>query len=157
MANFIGEVQTEWLKHNGPDRSMRLLADFVFIDDNTIHWVALTGSVIDGASIPEIFWRTAGTPFIGDYRRASVLHDVACQQKTRPHTDVHRMFYDAMITDGVPTALAQQMYTAVRLFGPKWVVAGSVAPGIAAAAAMAMAQPLTIDELEAALDAALGE
>ncbi len=157
MAHFIGEVQVEWLHHVGADRRMRLLTDFVFVDDNAIRWQAPTGSVIDGASIPEAFWRTVGTPFVGDYRRATVLHDVACQQQSRPHTDVHRMFYDAMITDGVPTTLAQQMYTAVRLFGPKWVVAGSVAPGMAVAAAAAVAQPLTIDELEAALDAALGE
>ncbi len=157
MAHFIGEVQTAWLHHGGPDRQMRLLADFVFVDDNNIQWVAPTGSMIDGASIPEGFWRTAGTPYVGDYRRASVLHDVACQQQTRPHTDVHRMFYDAMVTDGVPTLIAQQMYTAVRFFGPKWVVVGSVAPGIAMAAAAAVSQPLTIDELEAALDAALGE
>lgn len=157
MAQFIGAVQAEWLHHNGPDRRMRLLAEFVFVDDKAIRWVAPTGSVIDGASIPEVLWKTVGTPFVGDYRRASVLHDVACQQKSHPHTEVHRMFYDAMITDGVSMVLAQEMYTAVRLFGPKWVVAGSVAPGIAAAAATAMSQPLTIDELEAALDAALGE
>jgi hypothetical protein len=130
---------------------MRLLEDFVFVDDNNTRWVAPAGSTTDGASIPEIFWWVAGTPYVGDYRRASVLHDVACAEKSRPHTEVHRMFYDAMITDGVPEARAQQMYTAVRLFGPTWVVAGGPE------AAVAAPRQLTIDELEAALDAALGE
>ena len=61
-----------------------------------------------------------GTPFVGDYRRATVVHDVACQDKTRPHEEVHYMFYEAMLCDGVPDEQAFLMYTAVRLFGPKW-------------------------------------
>jgi hypothetical protein len=151
MSHFEGQVRTQWLRHSGPDRRMRLLEDFAFVDDNNIRWLAPAGSTIDGASIPETFWFVAGTPYIGDYRRASVLHDVACQEKSRPPRQVHRMFYDAMIRDGVPEARAQQMYTAVRLFGPTWVVAGGPEGAIVAP------RTLTIDELEAALDAALGE
>ena len=81
---------------------------------------------------------------------------MACQQQARPHEDVHRMFYDAIVTDGVPQAQALKMYVAVRLFGPRWTVAP---PGalIAPAAALAPPRELTIDEVEAALDAVLGE
>ncbi len=155
MARFEGQVRTEWLREAGADRRMRLLEDFVFVDDNNFRWVAPTGALVDGASIPEGFWNSVGTPYVGDYRRASVLHDVACGEKKQPHTAVHRMFYDAMITDGVPVWTAQQMYTAVRLFGPKWVVVAG-GPGLPPAAAP-VSKPLDIDSLEAALDAALGE
>lgn len=155
MARFIGEVRAQWLRHRGPDRRMKLMENFAFVDDNGVRWVAPAGSVIDGASIPEILWSAAvGTPYIGDYRRATVLHDVACQQQTQPHTAVHRMFYDAMITDGVPVLQAQQMYTAVRFFGPRWEIVP--AEGVAAAT-VPVRRELSIDELEAALDAALGE
>ena len=64
------------------------------------------------------------------------------------------MFYEAMVADGVSVELAQKMYTAVRLFGPHWTV--PVARG-AGEAPKAAPRELTIDELEAALDAALGE
>jgi hypothetical protein len=136
---------------------MRLLEDFAFVDDNGVRWLAPAGSVIDGASIPDTLWLVAGTPYIGDYRRATVIHDVACQQMARPSKDVHRMFYDAMITDGVPEARAQQMYTAVRLFGPSWVIPEAGFGMEGAPAIVVTRRTLTIDELEAALDAALGE
>lgn len=151
MARFVGEVRTQWLRHRGPDRRMKLLEDFAFVDDNDVRWEAPAGSVVDGASIPDFLWSVVGPPFVGDYRRASVLHDVACGEKTRPDKEVHRMFYDAMVADGGSVELAQKMYTALRLFGPRWTVPG------ARGAAAAPRPPLTIDELEAALDAALGE
>src|SRR5262245_20608915 len=121
--HFIGTVHTEWLRHEHADRRMELLADFAFVDTENYEWRAETGDVIDGASIPPFLWSVVGSPFIGDYRRASVVHDVACQRRTRPSRDVHRMFYEAMITDGVDEDTAKKFYTAVRLFGPKWDVA----------------------------------
>ncbi|MBF8275536.1 MAG: hypothetical protein HW390_609 [Candidatus Brocadiaceae bacterium] len=116
---FEGSVITEWLKQSGHDRDMKLLDDFKFFDSK-MWWVAEKGAVINGASIPQAFWSTVGSPFVGDYRRASVLHDVACDKKEQPHKKVHRMFYDAMICDGVSTSKAKLMYQAVRIFGPKW-------------------------------------
>lgn len=157
MAEFIGEVRTEWLRHAGVDRKMKLVEDFAFIDDNNIRWDAPAGSIVDGASIPELLWSSLlGTPYVGDYRRATVLHDVACQERTRPHKDVHRMFYDAMRKDGVSEGKAQQMYTAVRLFGPKWTIMPAGAAGAPQAAA-AVPQKMSIEQLESALDAALNE
>ncbi len=155
MAHFEGEVKVQWLRHGGEDRMMQLLEAFVFVDDRGVRWVAPAGSIIDGASIPEMLWSTAGTPYIGDYRRATVLHDVACVARTHPSADVHRMFYDAMITDGVSTARALKMYTAVRLFGPHWTV--QTARGAAVARTLAVEPALTIDEVEAVLDRVLGE
>lgn len=149
-GRFIGEVETRWLQHDGRDREMALLTNFAFIDSRGVEWVAPAGSIINGASIPDWLWsKPFGTPFIGDYRRASVVHDVACQERTRPHEQVHRMFYDAMIADGVSKERAMTMYTAVRLFGPKWSTT-------AMTEAVAV-QVFDIDDLAATLDRALGE
>ncbi len=121
VPRFEGQVNATWLRHAGPDRDMRLAADFAFIDSRGVRWDAPAGRIINGASIPEVLWSSViGTPYIGDYRRASVVHDVACNDKMRPHEEVHYMFYEAMLCDGVPEERAVLMYTAVRLFGPKW-------------------------------------
>jgi len=151
---FIGEVRVLWLKQDGPDRLMELLEDFKFIDPNGKEWLAAKGRRIDGASIPRILWTVAGDPFIGDYRRASVLHDVACDDKVEPDKSVHRMFYDAMICDGVDHETAAKFYTAVRLFGPKWdIVTGpSLRPSVTTRTSVP-----SIDQIEATLDAVLQE
>lgn len=151
-GQFDGEVRVEWVVHAGADRRMRLLEDFAFVDSQGFRWLAAEGDEIDGASIPKVFWTTEGSPFIGDYRRASVLHDVACQKKTEPSKAVHRMFYEAMLTAGVGELRAKKMYTAVRLFGPDWQV-GATEAGLAAAPA---AEPVSFELLEQAVDAALG-
>lgn len=117
---FIGEVETRWLRNGGADRDMELLSDFSFVDARGVRWDAPKGWKINGASIPPQLWSAVGSPFVGDYRRASVVHDVQCDLRERPHKEVHRMFYDAMICDGVAPFRARYMYQAVRLFGPKW-------------------------------------
>lgn len=121
VPRFEGQVDAQWLRQAGEDRDMRLLSDFAFIDSRGIRWDAPAGRTINGASIPEILWsKIVGTPYIGDYRRASVVHDVACEDRVKPHEEVHRMFYDAVLCDGVSEERAFLMYAAVRLFGPKW-------------------------------------
>jgi hypothetical protein len=119
-GQFEGEVLTKWLQHADDDRDMELLADFAYVDPNGKRWLAPKGSVINGASIPQAFWTTEGSPYVGDYRRASVVHDVACVEKSEPSKDVHRMFYNAMLCDGVASGKAYRMYSAVYWFGPSW-------------------------------------
>ncbi len=173
-AYFIGDVKTLWLVEgeigdDGPDRRMQLLEDFAFVDPNGVRWEAPAGHVIDGASIPRMLWSIAGDPYIGTYRRASVLHDVACDARTQPSKVVHRMFYDAMVADGTSAAQAVEFYTAVRLFGPHWDDPAPPAPRLARrrpgkpAPRGRTAKPklkprrLKIDQVEHALDEALGE
>lgn len=119
---FEGKVITEWLKDRGhQDRTMKLVQGFTFIDPAGKRWHAKAGSLVDGASIPAVLWNAVvGTPFVGDYRRATVLHDVACVEKIEPPSVVHKMFYEAMLCDGVSKSKAKRMYIAVKNFGPKW-------------------------------------
>lgn len=117
---FVGRVVAEWL----PDgRKMRLLEDFGYYDDRGLRWDAPKGSIVDGASIPRIAWTPVGGPFEGLYRYASVIHDVACDQKDRPWQAVHEVFYSAMLAAGEDPLRAKVMYGAVYHFGPRWPLA----------------------------------
>jgi len=120
---FEGEVIAKWLKHSGKDRDMELKEKFSYIDPDNKIWAAKTGDVVNGASIPAFLWgNLLGSPFVGDYRRATVLHDIACVERTEPSSAVHRMFYHAMLCDGVKKGKAYKIYKAVDWFGPDWGV-----------------------------------
>jgi hypothetical protein len=122
---YSGTVKTEWL----PDgRTMRLLEDFSYTDPNGLVWTAREGVIVDGASIPRFFWAIVGPPLTGKYREASVIHDIACEEKTRTWEVVHLAFYYAMVASGVDTWEAKSMYAAVEKFGPRWDVGASPVP-----------------------------
>ncbi len=129
-GRFEGQLVVEWIDGEvGPDRSMRLVAPFVFHDDWGTAWTVPTGAVIDGASIPRVLWPFIGSPFVGDYRRASAVHDYYCAVKNRRWQAVHRMFYDALLASGVPGLLAKVLYGAVFAGGPRWVGIRGIEPG----------------------------
>ena len=120
FGHFEGDVVTKWREQPTQDRDMELLADFSFVDQDGKRWKACKGCVVNGASIPSALWTVVGPPFVGDYRRASVVHDVACEKRLARHQDVHLMFFRAMRADDVAWGKAAMMYLAVKRFGPKW-------------------------------------
>jgi hypothetical protein len=116
-GTFVGKIVAEWLDDG---RKMKLIEPFSYIDPNGSKWNAPAGWEVDGASIPQIAWSIIGGPFEGKYRNASVIHDVACDQKSRPWMDVHRTFYTAMLASDVDPIKAKIMYAAVYHWGPRW-------------------------------------
>jgi hypothetical protein len=122
IGHFEGKVKTEWIEAN---RKMQLLEDFTFVDAKGVKWPAPKGSIVDGASIPQVLWSLVGSPYTGEYRNASVVHDVACVTRDHPWQDVHRMFYEACRAGGVGEQKAKLMYSAVYHFGPKWAPGGA--------------------------------
>ncbi len=122
FGHFVGTVKTEWIEAN---RKMQLLGDFAYVDPNGVEWKAPKGSVVDGASIPQVLWTVAGSPYTGEYRNASVVHDVACDRRDKPWQDVYRMFYEASRAAGVSEQKAKVMYAAVYHFGPRWAPGGA--------------------------------
>ena len=118
-GSYTGNVDTRWLDIEG---KMKLLSDYEYTGPrpSAMNWKAPKNSVVDGASIPQLFWSIIGGPFEGPYRNASVLHDIACDEKKRPWAEVHLMFYQAMRCSGVSVAKAKTMYWAVYHFGPRW-------------------------------------
>lgn len=121
FGRFEGRVTATW---HDDGRDMTLTAPFAYIDRADIRWEAPAGSVVNGASIPWPFWSVIGSPFTGRFRKASVVHDVACVDRTRPWKQVHRMFYEACRCSRTNVVQAKTMYYAVYHFGPRWRVDG---------------------------------
>jgi hypothetical protein len=102
--------------------TVRTISPFGFLDSAGVKWSVPTGFVSDGASIPRILWSTFGSPLNSEFIRASVIQDYYVTQRTRSPDDVNRMFYEALIADGVSPAKARTMSTAVSIAGPRWEV-----------------------------------
>jgi endonuclease G, mitochondrial len=108
------------LQLNPDGRTAQLLIDVSYTDSKGVVWLAQKGSIVGGASIPRAFWTVIGGPWEGRYRFASVIHDVACDEKKRPWDEAAEMFYEAMRCSGVRELKAKTMYYAVYKFGPQW-------------------------------------
>ena len=82
----------------------------------------------DGASIPGWVQGITGDPFDSEFIKAAILHDHYCYKENhvRRWQDVHRMFYDALLIQGVSKFKAKMMYYAVLVGGPRW---GKIVPG----------------------------
>ena len=116
-GHYSGYVEARW-ENDG--RLMTLLSELRYTDPQGAVWIAPAGSQVDGASIPRSLWSLMGGPFEGKYRNASVLHDVAYEQKNRPHEVCDRMFYNAMRCSGVSPTEAKTMYYALYRHGRHW-------------------------------------
>jgi hypothetical protein len=116
-GKFSGDPSTRWIEAtNGPDRTMRLLEDFSYTDPSGKTWLAPKDSVVDGASIPEALWTMVGSPYTGDYRRASIVHDVACKGASKAQRrKADRMYYYACLCGGCTKRQAIVQYLGVRI------------------------------------------
>jgi hypothetical protein len=133
-GHFSGDPKTVWLTEDGQDRSMKLLERFVFTDPDGKDWFAPLDAIINGASIPRALWTIAGSPYTGDYRRASIVHDVACANAGRDaaaRRKADRMIYHACIAGGCSVEQATVIYLGVRIGAaasttPQWTAALAV-------------------------------
>lgn len=117
VGEYSGTVKAEWMTKT---REMKLLEPIAFKGPDCKVWPVPKGALVDGASIPQLFWSVFGGPFEGRYRDASVIHDYYCKIRTEPWERVHKMFYYAMLANGVDSSKAAMMYYAVNWFGPRW-------------------------------------
>lgn len=126
---------------------MTLLEDMAYADPMGKTWVAKAGLVIDGASIPRVFWTIVGSPFNGKYRLASIVHDYFCDNRHATWEATHRMFYQACRCAGESTTHAKVLFYAVWHFGPKWAPDGSrrAVPQVIPTQAMALEVARTIE------------
>jgi hypothetical protein len=122
-GRFNGTPKVELL---GEGRVIKLLEDFVYVDARNKAWVAKKESIVDGASIPRIFWTLVGGPLDGKYRNASIVHDTACIERNQKWEDVHLMFYEACRCGGLDELQAKVLYWAVYHGGPRWNVVQEV-------------------------------
>ena len=120
MAGFFtGEPKTLWLNQPGDaDRKMQLLADYSYTDWADKSWMTPAKYVIDGASIPRALWTLVGSPYCGLYRRASIVHDKACDDAVNDSAARKRadkMFYQACRDGGCSKRQAAILYIGVRI------------------------------------------
>jgi hypothetical protein len=121
-GEFSGEPRTGWIG-TGPkaNRDMVMLEDFWYIDPAGAKWPADAGRRIDGASIPRVLWTLVGSPYTGCYRKASVVHDVACEdakQKKDPKKErkkADKMYFRACRRGGCSFLEALVQYLGVRI------------------------------------------
>ena len=119
--------ETRWLTEAGPDRNMQVLKDFWFKDPDDKTWTTPLNWRIDGASIPRALWTLVGSPYTGDYRRASIVHDKACDDaggNADARRVADRMFYHACREGGCSIYESTLLYIGVRI--------GALTPAVAA-------------------------
>lgn len=115
FGNFSANPRTEWLVDGGEDRNMLMLEDFWYVDPQGRRWEAPRNSVINGASIPVALWSSVGSPYTDDYRRAAVVHDVACANPEIVRDEADEMFYFACLCGGCSLFKSKILYAGVRI------------------------------------------
>lgn len=116
-TGFVGKLVLE--PRNKP--YYEVMQDFSFIDKDGHKWTTRKGYKTDGASIPRLLWSVIGDPYGGGYIKSAVIHDQACDDRDRTWQETHRVFFDAMIEEGVNPTKAYIMYAAVYNYGPRWI------------------------------------
>jgi hypothetical protein len=117
FGSFSGPIVTEWIDDG---RTMMVINTVTYQDPYEKIWEAPQGWVVNGSSIPRVFWTIIGSPYVGKHRNASVFHDVACDRKNDPWEAVHIMYYNACRLGGVSEEKAKLMFAAVWMGGPRW-------------------------------------
>jgi hypothetical protein len=121
------EPRTPVLRTEGP--VFTLEHDFVFVDSLGKRWLAPQGTKTDGATIPQWALSIIGDRMNEEFRGAALVHDAYCQgglngsgASYRKDTwqNVHRMFYEACVANGVDPYRARLMFSAVWVGGPRW-------------------------------------
>ena len=119
-AQFQGELKLQ-PKHCEATGQCTLAKKLRFIDGKGEIWEAAAGLVTDGASIPGVFQPFVGSPFDESFIRAAIVHDHYCDRHVKSWRKTHRVFYEALVDQGVAVARAKTMYFAVVVGGPKWI------------------------------------
>jgi hypothetical protein len=114
-GSFSGNPKTEWLCEQGEDRNMCLLETFWYTDPQGRRWEAPKGAVTNGASIPRTLWSSIGSPYTGNYRRASIVHDIAIRNPCILRADADTMFYFACLAGGCMLMEGKLLYAGVRV------------------------------------------
>lgn len=122
LANEFGSFSGEFIGRFPRGGSAILEKDLSFTDPRGRIWTAPAGTEVNGASIPRPLWSIIGSPFSGDYLRASVIHDYYCVSMSRSWRDTHKVFWYGCRADGVSKFYANLLYAGVVRFGPRWIV-----------------------------------
>lgn len=115
MIQFLTEPTIE----RAPRGRYRLVSPLVAKVNGRVVEVG-RGFVTDGASVPAFFWPLVSHPMAPSSLRPAILHDFQCRERLLDSKTVHRVFYEALLAEGCAWVRAWAMYTAVRIFGPRF-------------------------------------
>ncbi len=116
MPHFSAKPKTEW---NDDHHLMTLTEELTYTDSDGKEWKVPVGAELNGATIPKALWSRVGSPFVGKYRRASIVHDYFVGEGSNPNVGkeerkaADKMFYDACIADGCTKFFAKILYLGV--------------------------------------------
>lgn len=117
-GQFKGKVQVEWLDDK-EGRDMKLIQPFSYKDNAGKIWQVPIGTIINGASIPQYLWTFLGSPYVGKYRKASVIHDYFWKDEASENQElVDLMFREAAKAEGATNSAL--LYAGVRCCGRSW-------------------------------------
>jgi len=153
-SRFAGKVVLELIDSIEFDHKLMLVSDFGYQDAQGKLWLVPKGEIIDGYSIPPQLQPLIASPSVAEYRKASVVHDAFSRRKTEPWREVDRMFYAAILTEGLSAGEARLLYMAVYAGGWRWEPRGSSCyKSCHAGAALLSWQPdVTLSELAPVVD-----
>lgn len=98
----------------------RLYEDYEYVHRDCFEITIKKGFHFDGASIPRLLWRVAGTPFTGKYTVAALMHDALYSIEAFDRKECDLTFLEIMEDYGVNWFSRITKYYAVRWFG--WIV-----------------------------------
>jgi hypothetical protein len=100
----------------------KVLSNFRYTDPNNVTWQANKGNITDGASIPKLLRFIAGQPFDPRFTKAAVIHDhySKTSRPVRPWKQTQRVFFDALIEDGLNAPHSNLLYLGVLLGSKRW-------------------------------------
>ena len=117
-GRFIGRVVVELLDSIEFDHKLRLVEDFGFHDPDGKVWLARKDGILEGCSMPPEV--RALLPLEGGLRKAFVVHDYFCREKTDPWRQTHRMLYHANLAEHVTRPEAKVVHMAMHAVGWRW-------------------------------------
>lgn len=119
-GSYSGRVVVELLDDIEFVHKLRLLEDFSFVDDSGKLWLARKGGIVDDESVPREFQMLPGLPYVGEYRKAAVMHAYFRRAKTEPWKQVHRALFESSVEEGVTELEAKTLYAVVYAGGWRW-------------------------------------
>jgi hypothetical protein len=95
-----------------------LVEDLYYQDSEfNVNLIIEKGFIYDGASIPRIFWRLVGGKFMPKFQRGAAIHDELYNKNLFSRKKCDKIFRKILIEDGCSKALANTMYSALRVGG----------------------------------------
>jgi hypothetical protein len=102
--------------------TIRLKEELLFRQTGGETWVVPANAIVDGRSMPKLFFSLIGHPFTSGFLKTAIIYDYAVKAKVRRWTDAQRMFVEGVVVEGVPTIEAKAMYMLLHATGSRWAV-----------------------------------